>query len=452
MDKNFEKLIGYVEKNKDLILAAERYIWKNPELGYKEWKTTEYMVQAFEKLGYTVQRPDDITGFIADLDTGRPGPKIGIVAELDSLICAEHPECDPETKAVHACGHHGQSAYLLGCAAAFAESDALDGLCGSIRFISVPAEETIDLEWRNQKIAEGLIRYPAGKVEFLYRGMFDGVDIAMMNHLTPDDGDYLFDLHDASIGCIVKHFEFQGKAAHAGVSPWDGINALYAANVAMTACNALREKFEEKDYCRFHPIITEAGYAANAIPEVAKMDAYVRASTYEMMRAKNEEINRALSASAAAIGANLLIKDNPGNMPLHNDAMLNEICAEIITELFGQETIRFTKCISGSTDMGDISTLIPVVHPHTTGAIGNPHGKDYYVEDPVRACVNASKLLSGLTYRLLENDGALARKCMDGFTPVFTNKEDYFAAINAIRMNRTTVSYNEDGTVTLNYR
>lgn len=118
MDKNFERLIGFVDKNRSLILDAERYIWKNPEIGYKEWKTTEYMIHAFEKLGYKVQRPEDITGFIADLDTGHPGPKIAIVAELDSLICAEHPECDPETKAVHACGHHTQSAYLLGCAAA----------------------------------------------------------------------------------------------------------------------------------------------------------------------------------------------------------------------------------------------------------------------------------------------------------------------------------------------
>lgn len=449
---SYSTIVAAVEKNIQLILEAERYIWAHPEIGYKEVKTTAYMVEAFEKLGYNVVRPEGITGFIADLDTGRPGPKVAILAELDSLICADHPECDPATHAVHACGHHAQSAYLIGCAAAFAEPHVLDELCGSIRFVSVPAEETIDLEFRNRKIEEGVIHYPAGKIEFLYRGLLDGVNIAMMNHVTPDDNGYLFDLHDGSDGCIVKHYEFLGKAAHAGVSPWDGINALYAANVGMTACNALREKFREKDYVRFHPIITEAGYAANAIPEVAKMDAYVRASTFNKMKEMNQEINRALTASAASIGANLLVKDNPGNMPMHNDVMLNGLCEEIITELYGKQTIRYTGWMTGSTDMGDISTLMPCVHPHTTGAIGNPHGNDYYIVDPVRASVNAAKLLSSLTYRLLENNAELGHKCVAQYTPVFASKEEYFKAIDDIRMNRKTVTYNEDGTISLNYR
>ena len=209
-NSTYRRIIDNIEKNRQRILDAERHIWANPEIGYKEWKTTEYMAGIFTELGYTVTRPENITGFIADLDTGRPGPKVAIVAELDSLICAEHPECDPITHAVHACGHHAQSAYLVGCAAAFAEPGALKDLCGSIRFISVPAEETIDLEFRNKLIEDGVIHYPAGKVEFLYRGLFDGVDIAMMNHVTPDDGNYLFDLHGGSDGCIVKHFEFKG--------------------------------------------------------------------------------------------------------------------------------------------------------------------------------------------------------------------------------------------------
>ena len=451
-NSTYRRIIDNIEKNRQRILDAERHIWANPEIGYKEWKTTEYMAGIFTELGYTVTRPENITGFIADLDTGRPGPKVAIVAELDSLICAEHPECDPDTHAVHACGHHAQSAYLVGCAAAFAEPGALKDLCGSIRFISVPAEETIDLEFRNKLIEDGVIHYPAGKVEFLYRGLFDGVDIAMMNHVTPDDGNYLFDLHGGSDGCIVKHFEFKGRAAHAGVSPEDGINALYAATLGINACNALREKFTERDFIRFHPIITEAGYAANAIPEVAKLDAYTRASTFGKMKQVNEEVNRALCASAASIGADLLIKDNPGNMPLHNDKNLTDLCEDVISDLFGKEAIRYTDWITGSTDMGDISTLMPVVHPHTMGATGLPHGKDYQIVDPEKASVNAAKMLAGVAYRLLENDAALAKKTIREYRPVFAGREEYFKAIDAIRMNRTTVSYNDDGTVTLRYR
>ncbi len=448
----FQEMIQNVDKNKQLILDAERYIWKHPELGYKEWKTTKYMVEAFEKLGYTVVRPDGITGFIADLDTGRPGPKIAILAELDSLMNTEHPDANPETHAVHACGHHGQSAYLLGCAAAFAEKNAIDELCGSIRFISVPAEETIDLEFRNGLIRDGVIKYVAGKIEFLYRGMFDGVDIAMMDHLCVADGDWLFEIHNGSDGCITKHFEYQGVAAHAGMNPQDGVNALYAATVGIAACNALRERFPERDYFRFHPVITEAGHACNAIPEVAKMDAYVRASTFDRMKEANIEMNRALTAGAAAIGANLLIQDRPGNMPLHNDTFLNSLSAEVIEGIFGKGAIKYRDWHTGSTDMGDISCLMPVMHPHTTGCTGTLHGNDFRTVDAVKGCVNAAKMIVGTIYRLLENNAALANKCIADYKPVFNSKEEYFAAIDALQINRTTVVYNDDGSITLNYR
>ena len=180
-------LIAKVEKAKNLIFETERTIWENPEIGYKEWKTTAYLQRVFEKLGYKVDLVGDIPGFTAEISTGRPGPTIAIIAELDSLLCPEHPESDPNTGAVHACGHHAQSAYLVGCAAAFAQPGALDGLDGSIRFMAVPAEETIDLEFRDTLIKKGQIHYVAGKVEFLYRGLFDGVDIVLFTHVLPNE-------------------------------------------------------------------------------------------------------------------------------------------------------------------------------------------------------------------------------------------------------------------------
>ena len=89
------------------------------------------MLILFEEIGYTLTKAGNIPGFYADLDTGKPGPKIAILGELDSLIVANHPCCDPETHYVHACGHHAQCAVLLGTAAALKEPGALDGLCGS---------------------------------------------------------------------------------------------------------------------------------------------------------------------------------------------------------------------------------------------------------------------------------------------------------------------------------
>lgn len=451
MEKGLERMASYVDKHRKLILDTERYIWEHPEVGYKEWNTTGYLIEQFEKLGYTIKRPEDITGFTAELDTGKPGPRFAILGELDSLMCETHPDADKDTKAVHACGHHCQTTALLGCAAALSEPGAMDGLCGSVKFIAVPAEETIDLEYRANLMREGKIHYNAGKIEYLYRGFFDDVDIAAMVHVMVDDN-HLFHLFKGGNGCINKHYEFEGVAAHAGVGPWDGINALYEANVAMTACNALRETFIDTETMRFHPIMTQAGVAANAIPDVAKMDAYTRAASFEQMKALNEKINRALAASAAALGGNVKIEDKPGNMPLYCDSNLYAECTDIITQLFGEGQIEHLEWSYGSTDMGDISSIIPVIHPEASGASGKPHGQDYYITDPEKACMNPAKLLVCLAYRLLSDDAAVAKRVMEEYKPVFKSKEEYFSAINDIAFSSRAVNYLENGEVVLHYK
>ena len=115
-------IIRAVDKNRTLILAAERYIWANPETGYKEYKTSAYMAEQFEKLGYKLHMAEGITGFYTTLDTGKEGPEVLVLGELDSVICLNHPESNSETGAVHSCGHNAQCAALLGVAAALKET------------------------------------------------------------------------------------------------------------------------------------------------------------------------------------------------------------------------------------------------------------------------------------------------------------------------------------------
>lgn len=449
MSKSWEKYLSFIDEHEDVILECERYIWSNPEIGYKEWKTSAYLEKLFEDLGYTIQKPSNIPGFVADLDSGRPGPKIALIGELDSLICETHPEADPETKAVHACGHHCQTATLLGAAIAFSQDNSMKDLSGSVRFIAVPAEETIDLEYRNNLIEKGTINYVAGKVEFLYRGLFDDVDMAIMIHID-SNREKNFGILKGANGCITKHFEFEGKASHAGISPHDGINALYAATLAINSCNALRETFEEKDYIRWHPIITQAGVAANAIPELAKMDAYLRGATFEKMIEINKKINRALAGAAAAIGGNVRIIDMPGNMPIHCNSYLNELFEDVVEDLFGEEQVYHDGWKTFSGDLGDITMLMPGIHPYAAGASGTGHGKDYYITDPVNACVNTAKIMACMVYELLSNNADFAIKIKEEYDPVFKTKEEYFTAIDSISCDKRAVQYNEDGSITLN--
>ncbi|MBR2432406.1 MAG: amidohydrolase, partial [Clostridia bacterium] len=171
-----------VDKYRELILEAERYIWNHPETGYKEFETSKYLEENFIKLGYDIVKADGITGFYTCIDTGRPGPEVLVLGELDSIICPTHPECDPKTGAVHSCGHNAQCATLLGIAAALKEEGITDKFSGKIRLCAVPAEELLEIEYRSKLKKEGKIKYYGGKSEFLSRGYFDGVDIAFMVH------------------------------------------------------------------------------------------------------------------------------------------------------------------------------------------------------------------------------------------------------------------------------
>ncbi|MBO4323517.1 MAG: amidohydrolase, partial [Clostridia bacterium] len=265
---DIEKIKSIVEKNKDLILKAERDLWKIPEVGFKEFKTNAYMKERFKELGYELTEAEGITGFFTVVDTGREGPTVLVLAELDALYCASHPDCDKETHAVHACGHHAQMAAILGLAAALKEEGALDGLSGRIKLCLVPAEEGVDINYRMELIKKGVLNFSSGKQEFLSRGYFDDVDLAFMVHSKPcADPEKLFSITKGHNGVIKKKVVIKGKAAHAGGNPFAGINALNAEALAIIAVNNLRETFKDSDFVRYHPIVTKGGDSVNTVPD-----------------------------------------------------------------------------------------------------------------------------------------------------------------------------------------
>ncbi len=436
-----QNLIKAVEKNRQLILDTERYVWKNPETGYKEYKTSKYMAEQFIKLGYDLTYAEGITGFFTTIDTGKEGPTVLVLGELDSIICRNHPDSDPETGAVHSCGHNAQCAGLVGVAAALKEKGVLDELCGKIMLCAVPAEELLEIEFRSNLKEKGIIKYFGGKPEFLSRGYFDGVDMALMIHTTTND---IPVVSPGSIGCIAKRIIYKGKAAHAGGSPWDGNNALYAATCGINACNALRETFQEKDIIRFHPIITNGGSMVNAIPETVEMESYVRGKTFDAIKQSNKRLNQALIGSALSLGNNVEIIDSPGYAPHVNDLNMTELCKEAYKKAFPNAELKIRKYFnSGSTDMGDLSCVMPVVHPYAAGAQGTSHGKDYYIVDAEKACVDSAKWQVAMLYLLLQNGAERAKNIIANYKPLFNSKEEYFAYCDSFLVKGDRIEYSD---------
>ena len=144
------------------IIAIGEHVWQNPEPGYREVKTSSFLAGKLEELGLTVKKGLAVTGFRADIDTGREGPVLAVLGEMDSLILPNHPQCDRKTGAIHACGHNASSASLLGTAIVLLKSGVLDSMCGKIALIATPAEEGIEMDYRKSLIEKGLIGSIAG--------------------------------------------------------------------------------------------------------------------------------------------------------------------------------------------------------------------------------------------------------------------------------------------------
>jgi len=428
-----------VNKHSRTILEAERHIWSHPEAGFKEWGTSAYLANIFEAAGYVLTYAGNIPGFYTDIDTGRPGPRILILAELDALVAPTHP--DARNGCAHACGHNAQCAALVGVALALKEPGALDDLCGSIRLMAVPAEELIEIDYRNSLREQGILHYLGGKVEFMYRGFMDGCDLAFMVHTSAREHG-IFSCTRGANGCMAKEVVYKGKASHAGGTPQKGINALYAATQGLQAINALRETFADDEHIRVHPIMEANSGAVNIIPARATISTFIRGAAMASIIETNHKVNRALAAGALALGAEVEISDRAGYAPLVNAPALMAVARDCMIAVAGEDQVFFTDAwSSGSTDMGDLSTVIPSVHPYAAGATGSLHGDDCQITDPVKACILSAQAQVLMAVELLKDNAARARQVIDTFQPVYPSMEAYFEAVNQLMSDRDLVTY-----------
>lgn len=321
-----------VDIQRQELIELSLKIHANPELGFREEKASNLLVAHLTKSGFRVEKGVGglPTAFKALYGDGKP--VIALIAEYDAL-----PEIG------HACGHNIIAASTVG--AAIASKLVVDNYGGTIAVFGTPAEELF-----------------GGKVLMLKAGVFDGVDVAMMVH--PG----LFNtIATEALACIGLDVEFFGKAAHAAACPEKGINALDAMILAFNAVNSLRQHIRSN--ARVHGVITRGGEAANVVPAYAAATFLVRAADNEYLDELKHKVLNCFKGASLATGARLQYKwSEIVYAPMKNNMVLGQ--------LFGQNLASLGRKVEplepqfGSTDMANVSQVIPAIHPFI--AIASP--------------------------------------------------------------------------------
>ena len=408
-----QRIITAVDAVRSDILAIADWLLRHPEKGYCEFQTAAFVKTELEKLGLKVRSNLAITGLRADIDSGKPGPRIAVMGELDALPVPDHPFADPQTGAAHACGHHAQLTMML--AAAKVLVPLIRELNGSLAFIAVPAEEFQALEYCKQLIAEKKISCCGGKPEFIRLGLLDDVDAVLLIHAGHDTF-----VPESYNGFCMKQIIFKGKSAHGGLSPWLGVNAAAMARQALNMIDSQRDTFKDSDSVRIHGIISDGGRAVNVVPPQAVLELQVRAKTPEAVKSASGVVDRCAKAAALAFGGKVEINNLGGYMPYRSCPELNAIHAENLKSLTGR-TLGNCGHRGSSTDMGDLSLLIPALHAYSGGFSGSPHGADFVVTDPELAYMEGAKLLAMDVISLLADDAQKGRE-IAGLPPVMNKK------------------------------
>lgn len=343
MESLKEKVVLQVDEIKNDIFEVADEIHRNPELGNQEFKASKLLREKIANYGFTVKDVEGLpTAFIATKKGTKPGPTIALLAEYDAL-----PQIG------HACGHNLIAAASFGAAAALGKLS--NDLVGEVMLVGSPAEET-----------------DGAKVLLVEKGIFRDVDAAMMVHPGNKTTAY-----STSLAMEAIEFTYTGKAAHAAAAPHMGINALDAVIMLFNGINALRQQL--KSDVRIHGIITEGGKAPNIIPDRAVARFYVRAKEKGYMLKVKEKVIACAKGAELATGAKLSYK----NFELHFDNLItNKTMADMfkhnLKEL-GVSDISDEEEGIGSTDMGNVSQVVPAIHPHIAIAERNvaPHSIEF---------------------------------------------------------------------------
>lgn len=317
-----------IDELADSLVAVSHEIHAHPELRFEEHRAHDLLTESIERHGVGVTRSAHGLETAFDARAGVEGPELGVCLEYDALPGIGH-----------ACGHNIIAAAGLG--AGLAAAALADEAGGRVRLLGTPGEEG-----------------GAGKVHMADSGAFGGLDAAVMVH--PADADLI--AMDA-IAVVSLDVDWHGKAAHAAAFPWKGANALDAAVLSYMNVAALRQHIEPTD--RVHGIFRDGGLAPNIVPEHASMTWMVRSARIAGLGPLQERVEACWQAGALAAGCTC---EHRVAHPPYADMVDNPVLAR----LYSANAAAMGRPVSspgergrvvGSTDMGNVSYLVPSIHP-----------------------------------------------------------------------------------------
>jgi amidohydrolase len=335
VDQIKDELAATIDAIRPELEKVGRDIHANPETSYQEHKAVQWLTELLRKHGLEVQAgvADTPTAFVAQRRSG-DGPTIAFLSEYDALRGLGH-----------GCGHNLIATASAGAGIALAQ--LLDRLPGRVQVIGTPAEEG-----------------GGGKIRLIQGGIFQGVDVAMMFH--PDNRTQV---PHWALAITEMRFEFTGKAAHASGDQDKGINALDAFVMAYTGISVLRQQL--KDGARIHGIITEGGTAPNIIPERTAGEFYIRARERAYMDELVQKVKNIFQAAALATGCSVKLSfDDEPYSDLRNNMVLAGLFEKNLRHLGIEPVEPVPWENAGSTDMGNVTHVVPGLHP--TLAISPP--------------------------------------------------------------------------------
>lgn len=425
MEQIEQQILDRIDRHREELLAFAHDLERHPEPGFEEKRTASLTAEFMRKAGLKVQEHLAVTGVRGDYGSSGQGINVTLIGELDAIGCKTHPQSDPETGVAHACGHHAQMTALLGAAIGLCDEKVQEELDGSLTFLAVPAEEYIDAQKRKRMKQEG-VGFPAsGKSELIRLGVLEHTDLILTTHvhMVPVKEDFYLG-NPACNGFTAEMVQVKGKAAHAAIDPWDGVNALSIASSAIQMMGLMRETFREEDHVRLHNVIRRAGTVINTVPEDALIETKIRAASLERIQEVREMIDRAYDGAAYAFGGSVERELLQGYMPIR-PKMADPIQIETARDLgVSFREVSPWDFNNACTDVGDLTHLFPVLNFTFGGFSGKLHSADFRIEDQELAYLTSAKMLALTAYRLLKNKACEARKIKENFQPVFT-RESY---------------------------